>query len=43
MTAPANNITAEQERLFRRRPGRRDRDIFDRIGLELNRQQNRSS
>jgi glycine hydroxymethyltransferase len=40
MTAPANNITADKSAFFGADLAAADRDIFDRIGLELNRQQN---
>ena len=40
MTAPANNITADKGAFFGADLAAADRDIFDRIGLELNRQQN---
>ncbi len=40
MTAPANNITADKNAFFGADLAVADRDIFDRIGLELNRQQN---
>jgi len=40
MTAPANNITADKNAFFGADLAAADRDIFDRIGLELNRQQN---
>ncbi|KRA73962.1 serine hydroxymethyltransferase [Caulobacter sp. Root656] len=40
MTAPASNITADKSAFFGADLAAADRDIFDRIGLELNRQQN---
>ncbi|MGR4866249.1 serine hydroxymethyltransferase [Caulobacter sp. LARHSG274] len=40
MTAPAANITADKTAFFGADLAAADRDIFDRIGLELNRQQN---
>jgi glycine hydroxymethyltransferase len=40
MTAPANNIIADKSAFFGADLAAADRDIFDRIGLELNRQQN---
>ncbi|WP_165187989.1 serine hydroxymethyltransferase [Caulobacter soli] len=40
MTAPANNITADKSAFFGADLAAADRDIFDRIGLELTRQQN---
>jgi glycine hydroxymethyltransferase len=40
MTAPANTITADKSAFFGADLAAADRDIFDRIGLELNRQQN---
>jgi len=40
MTAPANNITADKSAFFGADLAAADRDIFDRIGLELSRQQN---
>jgi glycine hydroxymethyltransferase len=40
MTAPAANLTADKTAFFGADLAAADRDIFDRIGLELNRQQN---
>ena len=40
MTAPAHNITADKNAFFGADLAAIDRDIFDRIGLELARQQN---